>query len=144
MTTPSTLTVGTRFTTGSVILEGTDARTVVDLCGYTHPMFAGEGPPEMIPGQLVLALAAGLLESSGRIGDDVIALVGLDKVRFEGPLAPGQELTVDVEVTDRSTTSRTDRDLLELTLRANSQGRPVVTALATFLFASHDNDSPPD
>lgn len=133
MTTPTTLTVGDRFTTESAVLAGTDARTIVDLCGYTHPLFAGGGPPSMIPGQLVLAMAAGLLESSGRMGDDVIALVGLDKVRFEGPLAPGDALTVDVEVTDREHTSRSNRELLQLTLRAHSEGRPVVTACSTFL-----------
>lgn len=98
--TPATtdLARGTRFTTGTVVVDGAGARTVVDLCGYTHPLFAGHGPPPMVPGQLVLALAAGLLESSGLMGADVLALVGMDAVRFQHPLAPGEALAVDVVV----------------------------------------------
>jgi acyl dehydratase len=126
---------GTRFTTGSTVVTAAAARMLVDLCGYTHPLFAGDGPPRMVPGQIVLALAAGLLESSGRIGDDVIALVGIDRVRFQAPLAPGDPVVVDVEVLDRRPTSADDRELVELSLHIRSGDRAIATGRSTFLFA---------
>lgn len=127
---------GDRFSTEEVVVQGADARTVVDLCGYTHPLFAGEGPPPMVPGQIVLALAAGLLESSGRMGADVLALVGMDAVRFLAPLAPGEGLAVDVLVADRRPTSRAGREVLDLDLRARSGHRVVATARCTFLLSA--------
>ncbi len=69
----------------------------------------------------------------------MLALVGMDEVRFASPLAPGQALTVDVEVTDRRPTSRPDRHLLDLTMQARSEDRLIASARATFLFTSPDD-----
>lgn len=125
--------VGDRFTARCGGLDPSGARTVVDLLGYTHPIFAGQGPPSMVPGQVVLALAAGALESSGRIGADVLALVGMDDVSFPSSLAPGQPLDIDVEVAARRPTSGGNRDVLVLSLRGRVGDRDVMTATTTFL-----------
>lgn len=143
MATSTDLVPGTRFTTGSRSLGGEDARSVVDLCGYTHPLFAGDGVPPMIPGQVVLALAAGLLESSARMGDDVIALVGMDGIRFHAPLAPGEPMCVDVEVADRRPTSRGDRILLDLDLTMRCGDRLLASARTTFLLTRPAGTPPP-
>lgn len=124
---------GDTFTAVARGIAAQDARTVVELCGYTHPLFAGDAPPRMLPGQIVLALMAGALESSGRMGADVMALVGMDDVAFRAPLAPGDPLDVEVVVAGREPTSRGDRDVLELDLRATSAGTEVATARARFL-----------
>jgi len=125
--------VGDRFTARSDGLDPADARIAVDLLGYTHPLFAGSAPPPMVPGQLVLALAAGALESSDRMGSDVIALVGMDDIRFPSSLEPGQRLDIDVEVAHRRPTTRGDRTILVLDLRGRVGDRLVMTATTSFL-----------
>lgn len=105
MTSTTTLDVGDVFRAGPKTVVGSEMRTLVDLCDYSHPLFAGTESPPIIPGQLVLALAAGLIESSGRMGEDVVALLGLTDCRFRQAVVPGDELSVTATVTERRATS---------------------------------------
>jgi 3-hydroxymyristoyl/3-hydroxydecanoyl-(acyl carrier protein) dehydratase len=133
MTTTTSLDRGDRFTTDARAVTPGEARTLIDVAGYSHPLFAGSGPPDMLPGQLVLAVLAGLLERSGRLGEDVVALTGLDEVRFRAPVRPGDPLSADVTVVARRATSSPDRQLLVLALAGTVDGATVIDARATFL-----------
>jgi acyl dehydratase len=128
------LTVGDRFETPSRTIRECDLRTLVELGGYTHPLFTdpeyarrslfGRTP---LPGQAVLLLMGGLIEQSGRF-DEAVALVGFEDVRFVAPAFDGDEIRVEVEVASR------ERRIVTMRWRCLDRlGEPLVEATARML-----------
>lgn len=129
---------GTVFTTPSRLVTEADVQSMVDLGGYTHPLFsdpahaaASEFGGRLLPGQGVLLLMGGLVEQSARFDDSVIALVGFDDVRFHSPVQPGDEVEVEVAVLARER-RRGHRGLLTMrwTCRPAGPGAPAERAHA--------------
>lgn len=98
------LTLGSTFTTPPVEVTRELAEELIRIGGYTHPLFAD---PEFIPGQAVLLLLGGLAEQTNRFDETVVAMLGMNNVRFLAPARIGDTLTGTVEVTDEQTRNTT-------------------------------------
>jgi len=106
MNTFKNLQPGQSYPGGSVTLTEHHRELVATVGGYTHPLFTDaayvrEQSPftsALVPGELTLFLLGGLAEQSGFFGADVVALVGIDNVRFPSPALIGDtiELAMDV------------------------------------------------
>ena len=135
------LDVGSTFSTPARELSDHDARALTGLGGYTHPLFTdasyaaaspfGRSP---LPGQALLLLMGGLVEQSGVFDETVIALVGLDRVRFRAPAFPGDTVQVEVTVVDKQPKPDGHRGLLIMSWTClNSSGDTLVEAEASML-----------
>ena len=134
------LALGARFVTPPRIISAEDARDIVRLAGYTHPMFAwamdGASPAEgPIPGQLTLLLLGGMAEQTDLFDATTLALVGLDAVEFKTPARCGDSLHLAMEVVDKRLSASGRRGFVTFawTCRDQSDGI-VLTARATFAF----------
>jgi acyl dehydratase len=136
------LSVGDSFETPSRAIDDETVRSLVAAGGYTHPLFTdaayaaaspfGRTP---LPGQAVLLIMGGLVEQSGRFDDTVIALTGLDDVRFLTPAFAGDTLHVSVGVAAKEPSGSGARGTLIMGWRClNERDEPVVEATARMLF----------
>ena len=141
MTTYQALNTGEVFTTPSRRLSEHDVRALTGLGGYTHPLFTdpdfaaasafGRSP---LPGQALLLLMGGLVERSGRFDESVIALIGLDGVRFRAPAFAGDTLDVQVRVMDKQPRPDGTRGVLVMSWECrNQEGTVLVVAEARML-----------
>lgn len=142
MGTYADLSVGDVFTSRSRAITKDEAADLVRIGGYVHPLFSD---PEYarrtplrrspIPGEGVLHLMGGLVEQTGRFDDTVIALVGLDQVRFPAPAFGGDTLSVRVTVTAKEEKSAGTKGLMTMRWEC-LRGRIVVCeATALMLFS---------
>jgi len=143
MSTFDELQVGDSFETAARAVTAHDADTMVQVGGYTHPLFAdpafaaassfGKRP---LPGQALLLLMGGLIEQSGRFDDTVIALLGFDEVNFRAPAFEGSTIRVRVEVLAKELVGGGKRGILTMAWSAIDQGQTVlVDAIARMMFA---------
>lgn len=85
--------------TTSLEITGDLVGDLIQLGGYTHPLFrgadgqVGEDPP--LPGQAVLLVAAGLVEQCGVL-DDAVAMLEMRSARFQQMVRAGARLRVQV------------------------------------------------
>ena len=113
------------FTLGEVFRSPAKTMTegaiamMVGLAGFTVPLFNDEEYAKntifgtrIAPGRLTLFVMGGLEEQIGIYDETVIALVGLDKIRFKAPLRAGDTIHVKFEVIDLKETSKPDRGLM--------------------------------
>lgn len=96
--------VGDKFVTKSRVITKTDLELYAICTGDTHPMFLSEErakafgwKTQLVPGPLTFSIAVGLLIQSGFISD-VIAFLGMDKVRFNAPVYPYNSIRVEAIV----------------------------------------------
>jgi len=99
------LAVGERFLTPSRVLDPDAVEAIIHYGGFTHPLFTDPGyaaasafGKRPLPGQGIVLVTGGLAEQSGRFDDTVVALVGLDEVRFRAPAFAGDEVHAEIEV----------------------------------------------
>lgn len=72
------------------------ATQLVELGGFTHPLFHPDDPGDCpLPGQAVLLLMGGLVEQSGVL-DHAVALLEIRRARFSSMVRPGSRLRVEV------------------------------------------------
>ena len=133
--------VGEVFRTpGKTMTEGAIAM-MVGLGGFTVPLFndeeyARQTPfgSRIAPGRLTLFVMGGLEEQIGIYDETVIALVGLDKVRFKAPLRAGDTIHVAFEVIDLKETSKPDRGIMVHQSKClNQRGEVLIECEATHL-----------
>jgi acyl dehydratase len=100
------------------VTEGAIAM-MVGLAGFTVPLFNDEEYAKttqfgtrIAPGRLTLFIMGGLEEQIGIYDETVIALAGLDKIRFKSPLRAGDTVHVEFEVVDLKETSKPDRGIM--------------------------------
>jgi acyl dehydratase len=133
--------IGERFRSPAKTVGESAVTLMVALAGFTIPLFNDEeyarNTPfgtRIAPGRLTLFVMGGLEEQIGIYDDTVIALVGLDKVRFKGPLKPGDTIHVEFEVIDLKVTSRPDRGIMVHRSRClNQRGDVLIENEATHL-----------
>ena len=133
--------VGEVFRTpGKTMTEGAIAM-MVGLGGFTVPLFndeeyARQTPfgSRIAPGRLTLFVMGGLEEQIGIYDETVIALVGLDKVRFKAPLRAGDTIHVEFEVINLKETSKPDRGIMVHKSKClNQRGEVLIECEATHL-----------
>ena len=133
--------VGEVFRTpGKTMTEGAIAM-MVGLGGFTIPLFNDEEyarptpfGSRIAPGRLTLVVMGGLEEQIGIYDDTVIALLGLDKVRFKAPLKAGDTIHVEFEVIDLKETSKPDRGIMVHKSKClNQRGEVLIECEATHL-----------
>ena len=131
---------GDRFTTRSRVVTGTDIDIFAALTGATNPLFLNEefGKKQgfkgrIAPGVLVLALAVGAQYSMG-LFDHIIAFLGIDRLKFLGPVYPGDMIKHSAEVIEKRETEKGERGIVVFRwVGENQEGKPVLEAEATFL-----------
>jgi acyl dehydratase len=127
-------------TPGKTMTEGAIAM-MVGLGGFTVPLFndeeyASQTPfgSRIAPGRLTLFVMGGLEEQIGIYDETVIALVGLDKVRFKAPLRAGDTIHVEFEVINLKETSKPDRGIMVHKSKClNQKGEVLIECEATHL-----------
>jgi acyl dehydratase len=133
--------VGEVFRTpGKTMTEGAIAM-MVGLGGFTIPLFndeeyARQTPfgSRIAPGRLTLFVMGGLEEQIGIYDETVIALLGLDKVRFKAPLRAGDTIHVEFEVIDLKETSKPERGIMVHKSKGlNQRGEVLIECEATHL-----------
>ncbi len=111
--------IGDRFlTNGKTITEGA-ITVMIGLAGFTLPLhvdeeFCKRTPYKTMlpPGRLTLFVMGALEEQTGIYGNEVMALLGLEKVRFPAPLKAGDTIHVEMEVIDLKNTKKPDRGVM--------------------------------
>lgn len=114
------------------VLELEKGKRIVALKNVTinEPFFVGHFPHvPVMPGVLIieaLAQAAGILsfQTMGRVSDagSVYYFVGIDGARFKRPVAPGDQLRLEVDIV------RTSRAIWKYSARATVDGAVAATA----------------
>ncbi len=99
--------VGKKLVTRSRVITPTDIDLFAGLTGAVNPLFLSDEAARkrgfegrIAPGMLVLSMAIGLMYQLG-LFDNIIALTGVDGVRFRSPVRPGDELVVECEVVEK-------------------------------------------
>jgi acyl dehydratase len=133
--------IGEKFKSPSKTITESAITMMIGLAGFTIPLFNDEEYAKktpfggrIAPGRLTLFVMGGLEEQTGIYDDTVIALVGLDKVRFKGPLRPGDTIHVESEVIDLKETSNPERGIMVHRSKCiNQRGEVIIEAEATHL-----------
>jgi len=137
------LRLGQRIVSPPRRLSADDAQTLIRTLGYTHPLFADpdyarEHTPfgtTPLPGEVTLALMGGLAESTDVFDHTVVALVGMDEVRFVHAALPGDLLHLEMEVTAKQPSSSGRRGTVTFAWRcATDDGTAVAQASVQLLF----------
>jgi acyl dehydratase len=132
--------LGNIFTTRTRHVSGSEIELIVGLMGATNPLFLNREIAEskgfegkITPGVLISAYAFGLEYQTG-IYDNIIALVGVDEMRYMAPLLHGDPLFSELEVIHKRETSREDRGIVVFQRRCYIKEKKILEAKLTFLY----------
>lgn len=133
---------GQEFESPSRKLDDDLLRQLIDLGGYTHPLFkdadfAKETPigRTPFPGETLLLIMGGLLEQTDKFDETTIALVGIDEVSFRRPGFAEDEVRVRATVLSKNPTSSGTKGVVTFQwICVNAQGESLVEAKAKMLF----------
>jgi len=125
--------VGERYTSRPRVVTATDIDLFATVTGAVNPLFLSDEfakslgfTSRIAPGLLTLSLTVGLSYQTGLL-DNMIALLALNSVRFTGPVAPGDTLTVQIEVASKRETTKPDRGLVTFkSVSTNQRGEKVL------------------
>jgi acyl dehydratase len=82
---------------------------------------------------MISAYAFGLEYQTG-IYDNIIALVGMDEMKYMAPLLHGDPLRSELEVIHKRETSRADRGIVVFQRRSYVNEKVILEAKLTFLY----------
>jgi acyl dehydratase len=118
-----------------------DITSVVELGGYTHPLFtdpasAAASPfgARPAPGQALLLWMGGMAEQTGIFDDTTIGLVGFDAVAFRKPAFAGDALTLSIEIRGKEHDAK-GRGVLVMAWLLHRADQVLVEATARMLFS---------
>jgi len=137
------LNIGDTFTTPHRTITETDIALFAGLSGDYNPLhtdaeFAQTTPfkTKIAHGLLTLAIASGLDFRLGIADGTLVALIGINGLRFSSPVRPGDTLHAELEVTQKKETSKPDRGVVVIRDRVlNQQGETVLEYERVLLFA---------
>jgi len=130
---------GDKITTRRRVVTGTDIDTFAIMTGAINPLFLEDGfgkrlgfKGRIAPGILTLALATGLQYATG-LFDDIIAFLGIDKLKFLATVNPGDTIWAEAEVIAKKEIDG-ERGIVSFRwLAKNQEERPVLEAETTFM-----------
>ena len=133
--------VGDRHQARQRVITRTDIELFTDLTGIELPLFLDEEyarkagfKTQLTPGLLFIPLALGGLYQLGLL-NNIIAWVGLDKVKFTAPVYPNDAVRSVIEVIQKRGTRRQDRGLITFKLVIEKgNGETASQGELTFLF----------
>ncbi len=128
--------VGARYETLGRTVSETEIVTFVNLCGFNEPLFMDmeyvaresvfKGRP--VPGALTFCLSEGLVMQTGLFHGTGMAFLG-GEIRVVAPVLAGDTIRVEVEVTDKRETKKSDRGIVTYQHRVlNQRGELVLEA----------------
>ena len=111
--------IGQRWRTQRRTVSEFDLMSFATTCGFNEELFMNAEAPvalgfkgRLIPGALTLALAEGLVISSGALSGTGLAFLGGD-LEIKAPVVVGDTLEVWVEVIEARMTSKGDRGVIK-------------------------------
>ena len=132
--------IGEQITTRTRHVSGSEIELIVGLMGATNPLFLNEElakskgfAGKITPGVMISAYAFGLEYQTG-IYDNIIALVGVDEMKYLAPLLHGDPLRSELEVIQKRETSRADRGIVVFQRRSYVDEKVILEAKLTFLY----------
>ena len=133
--------IGDKFTTPRKTVTEAMINIMVGLGGFVAPLFNDAEYARttsfgscIAPGRMTLFLMGGLEEQIGIYEESLVALVGLDGVKFKGPLRAGDTIRVELEIVAVRETSRPESGLVTHKSRCfNQRDELIVEAEASHL-----------
>jgi len=130
---------GDKITTRRRVVTGTDIDTFAIMTGAINPLFLEDAFAKKLgfkgriaPGILTLALATGLQYATG-LFDDIIAFLGIDKLKFLATVNPGDTIWAEAEVIAKKEIDE-ERGIVNFRwLVKNQEERPTLEAETTFM-----------
>lgn len=140
----ATIEVGARFVSGGRTIGDSDHGLFVLLSGDWHAIhcdaaYAATTPlgRRLVHGTHGITVALGSLEAQVlRVGDPLIAALGIRDWRYKAPIFIGDTLHIEMEIADKRITSKGDRYVLQRRIRLiNQDGVVVQEGVVESLFA---------
>ncbi|MFC1919236.1 MaoC family dehydratase [Chloroflexota bacterium] len=133
--------IGDTYTTPGKTVTEAMITLMVGLGGFVFPLFNDEEYAHntpfggcIAPGPMTLFLMGGLEEQSMIYGDDAIAILGIDNVRFKAPLRACDTIRVKVEILAKRETSRPNAGIVTHKSNCmNQNGEVIVESESTVL-----------
>ncbi len=130
---------GDKITTRRRVVTGTDIDTFAIMTGAINPLFLEDAFAKKLgfkgriaPGILTLALATGLQYATG-LFDDIIAFLGIDKLKFLATVNPGDTIWAEAEVIAKKEIDE-ERGIVNFRwLVKNQEDKPTLEAETTFM-----------
>ena len=125
-----------------------DVDRFIDLSGLKNPLFTSDESARglghsgrLVPGPLQLSMAMGLVQQAG-LFNHVVAVLEFERLRFLGPVFPGDAITLTATVVEKRETSNPARGLVVMDFNlANQDGKTVMSARARYLMARRDDST---
>lgn len=125
--------IGKVYRTLARTVSETDIVNFVNQCGFTEPLFLDMEYVKResvfgrraAPGALTFSLSEGLVMQTGLIHGTGMAWLG-GELRIVAPVLEGDTIRVEVEVTDKRETRKTDRGIVTYRHRVLNQRDEVV------------------
>ena len=145
------LNVGDTFTTPHRTVTEADIALFAGLSGdynplHTDAVFAQTTPfrTKIAHGILTLAIASGLDFRIGIADGTLLALIGINELRFPAPVRSGDTLHSELEVTQKKEASKPDRGVIVIQDRVlNQRGETVLEYERVLLFARKGESKQP-
>jgi len=133
--------IGEKFETIGRTVTETDVVIFSTLTGAYNPMFLNEEygkktifKGRIAPGMLTLSLAAALIYQLGLLDRTLIALLGVDGVRFPAAVKLGDTIRLVAEVFEKKDIGKKDRGIIVIHGTCiNQRGESVLEAKWSFL-----------
>jgi len=120
--------VGQKFLTSGRKVEENDIVDFIKLTGIYSPLFVdGEFARKSIhggkitPGPMIFSLAMGLFTKLGLFEETAMAFLGMDGMRLMVPVKPGDNIKVEIEITEKKKTKKPDRGVVKEGYRVINQ-----------------------
>ena len=133
--------IGDKFTTSAKTITEGAITMMVGLGGYTVPLVTDEEfakttifKGRIAPGRMTIFMTGGLMEQLGIFNETVVALIGIDKIRFKNPLRAGDTIKVEIEIVDKRETKNSERGIITNKGSClNQRGEIILEEEATYL-----------
>lgn len=128
--------VGYRLTTAAITVTETHIVNFACLTGDFYPLHMDEEyakktafSTRIAHGPLSFCLATGLVGQTGIFADSLVAFAGANNLRFMTPVRAGDTIFVEVEVTGKRETSKSDRGITTMQYTVKNQRHKVVAGV---------------